>query len=129
MTDAKDLPPVWEALTRATKYQQLLVLQRAFNMDAEDMELRAPTITTPSMLKLVLALRFRMESRYDLPIGIHPFVLGQHTALVRKFLRSQADWYTMVASVAGAPSLADAEIISAPDGLTLPRKFSMACGQ
>ena len=35
----------------------------------------------------------------------------------------------MVASGAGAPSLADVEILSAPDGVTLPRNFSMSRGQ
>ena len=29
VTDSKDLPPVWEALVRASKHQQLLVLRRA----------------------------------------------------------------------------------------------------
>ena len=37
--------------------------------------------------------------------------------------------YAMVASGAGAPSLADVEILLAPDGVTLPRNFSMARGQ
>ena len=76
MTDTKDLPPVWEALTRATKYQQLLVLQRAFDTAAEDMGLRTPTIATPSLLKLVLALGFRMKIRDNLTTGLHPLVLG-----------------------------------------------------
>ena len=31
VTNAKDLPPIWEALARASKHQQLLVLQRAFD--------------------------------------------------------------------------------------------------
>ena len=93
------------------------------------MGLRAPTIATPSLLKLVLALGFRMESRDDLTTGLHPFVLGQHTATVRKFLRGQADRNAMVASGTGAPSLADVEILSAPDRVTLPRNFSMARGQ
>ena len=35
----------------------------------------------------------------------------------------------MVASGTGAPSLADVEILSAPDGVTLPRNFSMSHGQ
>ena len=35
----------------------------------------------------------------------------------------------MVASGAGAPYLADMEIFSAPDGVTLPCNFSMARGQ
>ena len=93
------------------------------------MGLRAPTIATPSLLKLVLALGFKMESGDDLTTGLHPFVLGQHTATVRKFLCGQADRYAMVASGTGAPSLADVEILSAPDGVTLPRNFSMARGQ
>ena len=105
------------------------MLQRAFYGTAEEVGLRAPTIATPSLMKLVLALGFRMESRDDLTTGIHPFVLDQHTATVCKFLRGQADPYAMVASRTGAPSLADVEILSAPDGFTLPRNFSMACGQ
>ena len=87
MTDAKDIPPVWEALARASKHQQLLVLKRAFNTTEEDMGLRAPTISTLSLLNLVLALGFRMESRDNLTTGLHPFVLRQHTTSVRKFLR------------------------------------------
>ena len=92
------------------------------------MGLRAPTITTPSLLKLVLALGFQMESQDNVTTGLHPFVLVQHTATFRKFLRVQVDWYSMVASGAGAPSLADIEILSAPDRVTLPLNFSMAHG-
>ena len=80
------------------------------------MDLRSPTITTLSLLKLVLDLGFRMENRNNLTMGLHPFVLGQHTATLRKFLRVQADWYAMVASGTGALSLADVEILSTPDG-------------
>ena len=94
VNDAKDLPPVWEALVRDSKHQQLLV-----------------------------------ESQDDMTTGVHPFVLGQHTATVRKFFCRQADLYVMVASSAGAPSLADVEILLAPDGVTLPCNFSMARGQ
>ena len=93
------------------------------------MGVRTPIIVKPSLLKLVLALGFRMESRDDLTTGLHPFVLGQHTATVRKFLRGQADRYAMVASGVGAPSLVDVEILSATDGVTLPRNFSMSHGQ
>ena len=42
VTDAQDLPPVWEDLARASKHQQLLVLQRAFDRTAEEMGLCAP---------------------------------------------------------------------------------------
>ena len=105
------------------------MLQRAFDSAAEDMELRASTIATPSLLKLVLMLRFRMESWDNLTTRLHPFVLGHTTATVRKFLRIQADRYAMMASSAGTPFLADVEILSAPDGVTLPRNVLMARGQ
>ena len=86
VTNAKDLLTVWMALVRNSKHQQLLELQRAFEKSSEEMGLRATTIATPSLLKLVLALGFWMESWNNLTTGLHPFVLGQHTATVRKFL-------------------------------------------
>ena len=49
--------------------------------------------------------------------------------MVRKFLREQLDHYAMVASGTGAPYLADVEILSAPDDVTLPHNFSMPRGQ
>ena len=68
----KTPPTVWEALAQATKHQKLIVLQMAFNMAAEDMRLCVPTIATPSLLKLILTLGFRMESRDDLTTGSTP---------------------------------------------------------
>ena len=53
-----------------------MVFQRAFDTAAEGMGLRKPTIATPSLLKLVIALGFRVESRDDLTTVLHPFVLG-----------------------------------------------------
>ena len=89
----------------------------------------APTIVTPSLLNLVLALGFYMESWDTLTTGLHPFVIGQHTATFRKFLLGQADWYAVVASGAGALSLKDVEILLAPDGVTLTLNLSIARGQ
>ena len=120
MTDSKGLPQVWETLAPVLKHQKLLVLQRAFNTSAEYIGLHTLTSVTPYLLKLVLALRFSMESWDDLVTGLHPFVLGHHTSTVRKFLRGQSYQYTMVNSGAGAPSLSDVELLLAPDGVTLP---------
>ena len=55
-----------------------MVVPRAFDTATEDMGLRALNIAAPSLLKLVLALGFRMDSRDDLTTGLHPFVLEQH---------------------------------------------------
>ena len=83
-----------------------------------------------SSLLSILNPRARTNfSRDGLTTGIHLFVLGQHTATVCKFLCGQADRYAMVASRTGDPSLADIEILSAPDGVTLPQNFLMARGQ
>ena len=65
VSDAQDLPPVWEALARASKHQQLLVLQRAFDRTAEEMGLRAPTIATPSLLIPVEALDRKSVNGYS----------------------------------------------------------------
>ena len=55
-----------------------MVLQQSFDTATENMGIRASTIAKPSLLKLVLALGFRMDSRDDLTTGLHPFVLEQH---------------------------------------------------
>ena len=122
-------PPVWEALTRASKHQQLLVLQRAFDAAAEDNLVERRKCFNRDGIAMVGARGFGMESRDNLTTGLHPFVLGKHTATVHKFLCGQADRYAMVASVAGAFSLADVKILLAPVGVTLPRNFSMVRGQ
>ena len=70
-----------------------------------------------------------MEIRNDLTTGLHPFVPSEHTVSVRNFLYGQADWYAMVASGAGDPSLTDVEILLAPDAVTFPQNVSMSRGQ
>ena len=91
--------------------------------------MRSPTIGTPSLLKLVLILVLQMEIQDDLTTGIHPFVLFRHMATVRKFLCGHADQYSMVASGAGDPSLADVEFLLAPDRVTLLKNLSIGHGQ
>ena len=50
------LNSVWADLTTASKSQKLLVLQRALNKAAAYLSLRAPTVTTPALLKMVLGM-------------------------------------------------------------------------
>ena len=68
-----------------------------------------------------------MESQDDLTTGLS-FVLGQHTSTVRKLLHGKADGYTIVASGAGAPSLVDVGILSAPNGVTLTHNSPWPAG-
>ena len=84
------LNAVWAELTTASKSQQLLVLQRAFNKAAA-----------------------------DLSLGLHAFTLGQHTAARQKLLKTRVDRHNLMAGGHAEPSLADAEELVAPDGVTI----------
>ena len=89
--------------------QQLLILQRALNKAAADLSLRAPTVATPALLKMVLGMDFCLVSKDDIFLGLHAFTLGQHTAARRKLLKTRADRHNLMAGGHSAPSLADAE--------------------
>ena len=117
------LNAVWAELTTASKSQQLLVLKRALNKAATDLSLRAPTVATPALLKMVLGLHFCLARKYDLSSGLHAFTLGQHTAARRKLLKTREDCHNLMAGRHVAPSLADSEELVAPDGMTIPTLY------
>ena len=85
------LNAVWAELTTASKLHQLLVLQRALNKAAADLSLRAPTVATPALLKMVLGMDFCFASKDEISLGLHAFTLVQHTAAQRKLLKTRAD--------------------------------------
>ena len=114
-------------LTTASKSQQLLVLQRALKKTAADLSLRAPTVATPALLKMVLELDFCLASKDDLSSGLHAFTLGQHTATRRNLLKTRADRHNLMAGGHAAPSLADAKELVAPDGVTIPVGCFFVC--
>ena len=114
------LNAVWDELTTASKSQQLLVLRRALNKAAADLSLCAPTVATPALLKMVLGMDFCLTSKDDFSSGLHAFTLGQHTAARRKLLKTRADRHNLMTGGHAAPSLADAEELVAPDGMTIP---------
>ena len=123
------LNAVWAELTTNSKSQQLLVLQRALNKAAADLSLRAPTVTTTALLKMVLRLDFCLASKDDLSSGLHAFTLGQHTAARRKLLKTCADRHNLMAGGHAAPSLSDAEELVAPNGMTILTSHGQARGQ
>ena len=88
---------MWAELTTASKFQQLLMLQRALNKAATDLSLRAPTVATPALLKMVLGLDFCLARKDDLSSGLHAFTLGQHTSARRKLLETRVDSYNLMA--------------------------------
>ena len=108
------LNAVWDELTTPSKSKQLLVLQRALNKAAADLSLRAPTVPTPALLKMVLGLDFCLASKDNLSSGLHAFTLGKHTAARRKLLKTRANRHNLMPGGHAAPSLVDAKELVAP---------------
>ena len=105
---------MWAELTTASKSKKLLVFQRALNKAASDLSLRAPTVATPALLKMVLGLDFCLANKDDLSSVLHAFTLGQHTAAWQKLLKARVDRHNLMAGGHAAPILADAEELVAP---------------
>ena len=80
------------------------------------------------MVKKVMSLGLQMRDEEDLTGGIHPFVLGQHTAAARKRAEAKADTYTTVTGGGAAPTIADAKLLTAPAGVDLPTSMMEARG-
>ena len=123
------LNAVWVDLTTASKSHQLLVLQRALNKAAADLTLRAPTVATLALLKMVLGPDFCLTSKDDLSSGLHAFTLVQHTAARRKLLKTRVDRHNLMAGDHASPSLANAEELVASNGVTIPTSHEQSRGQ
>ena len=104
-------------------------MQRALNKAAADLSLRVPTVATPALLKMVMGLDFCLASKDDLSSGLHAFTLGHHTTACQKLLNTRVDRHNLMAGGHAAPSLADAEELVAPDGVTIPTSHGQARGQ
>ena len=96
------------------------MLQQALNKAAADLSLRAPTVATPALLKMVLGLDFCLARKDDLSSRLHAFTLGQHTDACQKLLKTRADLHKLMEGVHAAPSLADAKELVTSDGVTIP---------
>ena len=129
LEDVVRLNAVLEYLTTASKLQQLLVFQEAMNKAAVNISLRAPTVATPALLKMLLGMDFCLASKDDLSSGLHAFTLGQRTAARQKLLKPRADRHNLMEGGHAAPSLADAKELVAPDGVTIPTSHRQARGQ
>ena len=81
------------------------------------------------LLKKVTTLGVRMHNPEDLTRRLHPFVLGQNTVAKRKKASMAADRYSKFFRGGAAPSLADANILAAPDLVYLPATFLQNMGQ
>ena len=82
----------------------------------------------PGLLKLTLALGFHLEHRNNLNKGHHHFGFGQHTFNNRNVLKACVDQHQVIAGNGAAPSLADANILTDPGGVSLLSTLSMVWG-
>ena len=83
-------------------------------------------VVTPSLLKKVMTFDGRMRNQKVVTSVIQPFSLGQHTTTQRKIASTAAYWYSTVVGGGAAPLLANADILSDPDGVSLPATFLQA---
>ena len=102
------------------------MLQRALDNTAWRLSIFAHIVVTPGLLKLTLALSFPLDHCYNLGTGIHHFGIDKHTSVTRKVLKARTYQHQVVSGGGAAPSLADAETLMAPDGVSLPATLAMA---
>ena len=95
------------------------MLQRAFDGTSQCLFVCATIIATQSLLKMDLALVFRLNHRYNLWAGLYQFLLGEHTSAAWKVLKAHVDQHQVIAGGGGAPTLADTSYLTAPYGFTL----------
>ena len=70
---------------------------------------------------MVEDLNFSLEDKDDLNSGLHFFMIGQHTLDIWKNLAAR---FNVICSGNAAPTLADVEILSAPDDVTFPTSWN-----
>ena len=120
---------LWPALKRAPKYRQLAELQDQLDWTAYALGIKLSTVAMPSPLKKIVTLGMRMRDPEDLTRGVQPFILGQYTAARRKSAAISSKQYYTVVGGGAAPSIANADVLSAPDGMYLTLTFIQARGQ
>ena len=108
--------------------QHLMTLQRALDDTTQCLSVQAPTLVTPGLIKITLALGCRLEHHDDLGSGLHKFGLVQHTSASWKVLEVRSEQHQVIMGGSAAPSLSDADTLAAPYGVSLPITLAMARG-
>ena len=80
VAEHESLPPVWEELADAPKRKHLTTLKSAFDDKARWLGVCSPIGVTPGLLKMNLSLRFCLDHRDNLGMGLHQFCLEKHMA-------------------------------------------------
>ena len=92
------------------------------------LSIRVPIVLTPVLLNITLDIGFQLDHIDDLGTGLHQFELGQHTLAARKVLKARVDQHQVITSAGAAPSLGDAAMLTALDGVSLPSNLEMSWG-
>ena len=122
------LSPIWKDLLVVLKRQNLTTLQRVLNNTSRRLSVRVPIVAMTSLLNITLSLGFLLDHRDNLGLGLHQFGLIQHTSAAWKVLKAPADKQRVIVCGGAAPSLEDADTLTAPYGLSLPATLAMAGG-
>ena len=123
-----DLPAIWGELSNAPAKRHRGIIQKHVNEASDNLAGSLPLIVTPSHVKKVAALEFRMTNRESLETGMHPFIFNQHTEAEQERASEVAATYDFLTSQHASAGLGDAQILLNADNLALPQLFSHARG-
>jgi hypothetical protein len=116
--DQTMLQPIYGRLASSTRHNRLAELQWA--VDAEKSRLgyhRLSFIVTPSLLNMIISVRWIMDHHDNITSGFQPYLFGDTTP---EESRSMSSLYQLVTSGQAAPSLEDAAALVTPSKPILP---------
>jgi hypothetical protein len=116
--DQSMLQPIYGRLASSSRHNRLAELQWA--VDAERSRLgyhRLSFIITPSLLNMVVSVRWIMDHHDNITSGFQPYLFGDTTP---EESRSMSSLYQLVTSGQAAPTLEDAAALVAPSKPILP---------
>ena len=73
-----------------------------------------------------LYLGFRIDHWDDLGMGLHQLYRGQNYDAARNILKFRVGQHQVIMGGGRSPTLAEADILTAPDGVYLPESMPMA---
>ena len=122
--DQSMLQPIYSRLASSSRHNRLSELQWA--VDAERSRLgyhRLSFIVTPSLLNMIVSVRWIMDHHDNITSGFQPYLFGDTTP---EESRSMSNLYQLVTSGQAAPSLQDAATLVTPSKPILPSHLFQA---
>ena len=116
--DQSQLQPIYSRLASASRHNRLAELQWA--VDAERSRLgyhRLNFIVTPSLLNMIVSVRWIMDHHDNITSGFQPYLFGDTTP---EESRTMSSLYQLVTSGQAAPTLQDAATLVTPSKPVLP---------